>query len=174
MNDLKMYELDFTEPTVTSWALIRQTWTAMSKVAETKLAKVGLTPEMAAVLWLCRDYPGTLTPAEISRMVFREAQSTTGLLNRMERSGLIKRIPKRKGRPYTEVKITPKGEKACTPGVEVYKKLIQGLTSDLPTDEREQFHKTLRPLLLKMLNAMHLEIERPRSFPQDKPIPVKW
>ena len=90
MLDMKTYDLEFTDPAMTVWALLRQTHTAVNKVAEVRLAKKGLTPEKAAVLWACRDYPGIVTPAEIARLVFREAQTIAGLLNRMEREGLIK------------------------------------------------------------------------------------
>lgn len=175
MNDMKMYDLTFTEPTITTWTLLRQTWTAVNKVAEIKLARIGLTPEKAAVLWACRDYPGTLTPAEIARLVFREAQSIAGLLNRMEKEGLVKRIPKRKGRPFTEIRLTPKGEELCGPGVEIYKSLIQGLSSDLSADERQQLDNALRKLRQKMLNEMHLEVRQsPPAFPEGNPIKVSW
>jgi DNA-binding MarR family transcriptional regulator len=119
-----MYDLEFTDTAMTTWTMLRQTWTAVNKMAEVKLAKVGLTPEKAAVLWLCRDYSGTLTPAEIARYLFRENQTIAGLLNRMEAEGLVKRVPKRKGHPFTEVRLTPKGEEACGPGVEAYKKVV--------------------------------------------------
>src|SRR4030043_1565170 len=105
---------------MTTWALLRQTSIAVNKAAEIKLAKVGLTPEKAAVLWACRDYPGTITPAEIARLMFRENQTIAGLLNRMEKEGLVSRVPKRKGHPFTEVKMTPKGEKLCEQGIEVF------------------------------------------------------
>ena len=96
-----MYDLEFSDSAMTTWTMLRQTWTAVNKMAEVKLAKVGLTPEKAAVLWLCRDYSGTLTPAEIARYLFRENQTIAGLLNRMESEGLVKRVPKRKGHPFT-------------------------------------------------------------------------
>lgn len=48
---------------MTTWNMLCQTWIAVNKVAELKLLEVGLTPEKAAVLWACRDYPGTLIPA---------------------------------------------------------------------------------------------------------------
>jgi hypothetical protein len=67
-----MYDLQFSEIAMNTWAMFRQTWIAVNKVAEVRLAKADLTPEKAAVLWACRDYPGTITPAEIARLTFRE------------------------------------------------------------------------------------------------------
>lgn len=76
-----MYDLQLSDRTLTTWALLRQTWSVMDKAAETRLAKVGLTPEKLAVLWICRDYPGLSTTAEIARFLSRQSQSVTGLLN---------------------------------------------------------------------------------------------
>jgi MarR family transcriptional regulator for hemolysin len=169
-----MYDLEFDDVAMNTWAMLRQAWTAVNKVAEARLAKAGLTPEKAAVLWACRDYPGTITPAEIARLTFRENQTIAGLLNRMEKDGLVKRIPKRKGHPFTEIKLTTRGEEACGPGVEIYKKLIQGLVSDLPKGEQEQLQKLLRGLRDKMLDELHLETKKPSGYDSDKPISPPW
>ncbi len=169
MLDMKMYDLEFTDPAMTVWALLRQTHTAINKVAEVRLAKKGLTPEKAAVLWACRDYPGIVTPAEIARLVFREAQTIAGLLNRMEREGLIKRIPKRKGRPYTQIKLTPRGAELVDPGVQVLRSLIESLVEGMPKQERDQLIKTLAAIRSKMIAQIHIEAGSPAVF-EGKPI----
>ena len=169
-----MYDFEFEETAMGTWAVLRQTWIAVNKAAEIKLAKVGLTPEKAAVLWACKEYPATLTPAEIARLVFRENQTIAGLLNRMEKEGLVTRVPKRKGHPFTEVKITPKGEKLVGPGIEVYKSLIKGLVSGLSIDEQKQLQKLLKVLRQKMLDEMHMELDKgPGAYAPGKPIRVK-
>jgi DNA-binding MarR family transcriptional regulator len=169
-----MYDFEFEESAMNTWAMLRQTWIAVNKAAEVKLAKVGLTPEKAAVLWACKDYPGTLTPAEIARLVFRENQTIAGLLNRMEKEGLVTRVPKRKGHPFTEVKITAKGEKLASPGIEVYKSLIKGLVSGLSVDEQKQLQKLLKVLRQKMLDEMHMDLDKgPGAYAPGKPIRVK-
>ena len=168
-----MYDLEFSDTAMTTWTMLRQTWTAVNKMAEVKLAKVKLTPEKAAVLWLCRDFSGTLTPAEIARYLFRENQTIAGLLNRMEAEGLVKRVPKRKGHPYTEVKLTPKGEAACDPGVEVYKRVVTSVMSDMPEEEQKRLQETLRGLRDKMADELHMEVARPPVYAQGKTISVK-
>jgi len=168
-----MYDLEFSDTAMTTWTMLRQTWTAVNKMAEVRLAKVTLTPEKAAVLWLCRDFSGTLTPAEIARYLFRENQTIAGLLNRMEAEGLVKRVPKRKGHPYTEVKLTPKGEEACDPGVEVYKRVVTNVMSDMPEAEQKRLQESLRELRDKMADELHMEVARPPVYAQGKPITVK-
>lgn len=174
MQDMKMYDMEFEDPSMTTWALLRQTWTAVNKVAEVKLGKVGLTPEKAAVLWACKEYPGVLTPAEIARLVFREAQTIAGLLNRMEKEGLVKRIPKRKGRPYTEIRLTQRGEGLVNPGIEIYKTLIRDLTVDLQDKEREQFNGALRKLRQRMLDEVHIEAGPVPGYGNSKPMRIDW
>jgi DNA-binding MarR family transcriptional regulator len=164
-----MYHFDFPESGFQTFTMVRQAWIAMNKVCERELAKLGLTPEIATVLWICRDYPGTLIPAELSRIMFRENQTIAGLLNRMEQQGFIKRIPKRKGKPYTDIKLTPKGEKACGPAAEKYKAAIDDLTADLSPEQHKQFQKSMQALRDKALGKLHLEL----SQVAEKYIPLK-
>ena len=169
-----MYDVQFSDITLTTWALLRQTWSVMDKAAETRLAKVGLTPEKVAVLWICRDYPGLLTTAEIARFMSRQSQSVTGLLNRMEEEGLVARTPKRKGRPFTEVRLTEKGHKACTAGVAVIKVLVAETAPILSTEERQKLHNYLAALRQQLVDSMHLELTQPLEYAEKSPIRVKW
>lgn len=169
-----MYDLKLSDTTLTTWVLLRQTWSVMDKAAEMRLAKVKLTPEKVAVLWICRDYPGLMTTAEIARFLSRQSQSVTGLLNRMEEEGLVTRAPKRKGRPFTEVKLTEKGEKACSVGVAVVKALIAETAPVLTLEERQQLHGYLAALRQQTVDSMHLELTEPPDLPSRVPIPVRW
>lgn len=169
-----MYDLKFSEPSLTSWALLRQTWAVMDKVAEIRLAKVGLTPEKIAVLWACKEHPGPLIPAEIARFVSRESQSVTGLLNRMEREGLVTRIPKRKGKPFTEIRLTSKGEDICQKGIAIMKKVIDEQMTTLKDEERKQLDNRLRALRQQAVENLHIELTTPPNVAEDKNITLKW
>jgi len=174
MQDLKFYDFNFEEASLTSFAMLRQAWIAANKAAETKLLKVGLTPEKLAILWACRDHPGTLIPAEVARLVFRENQTIAGLLNRMEKEGLVKRIPKTKGHPFTEIKMTSKGEKVVGPGIEIMKELVNEFTAGFSTKQHEQFQSSLRVIRDKGLAKMHLEAHPPSGLPAGKLVSVDW
>jgi DNA-binding MarR family transcriptional regulator len=169
-----MYDIQFADITLTTWALLRQTWLVMDRAAERRLAKVGLTPEKVSVLWICRDYPGLLTTAEIARLLSRQSQSVTGLLNRMEEEGLVTRTPKRKGRPFTEIKLTDKGEKACHVGVAVIRILIAETAPVLSTEERQQLHKFLAALRQQIVDDMHLELTSSLDLPVQEPVHMNW
>lgn len=169
-----MYDIQFADITLTTWALLRQTWLVMDKAAERRLAKVGLTPEKVSVLWICRDYPGLLTTAEIARLLSRQSQSVTGLLNRMEEDGFVTRSPKRKGRPFTEIKLTDKGEEACQVGVEVIRILIAETAPVLSTEDRQQLHKFLAALRQQIVDDMRMELTPSPDLPVQEPVHMNW
>lgn len=174
MQDMKFYDFKFQSQALTTFTMLRQAWIAVNKLAETKLLKVGLTPEKLAVLWACRDYSGTLIPAEIARLVFRENQTIAGLLNRMESEGLVQRVPKKKGHPFTEIKMTSKGEKLVNPGIEIMKVIINELAADIPAAQQEQLQNSLKILRDRALEKLHIEANPPSSLPAGKAMAVKW
>jgi DNA-binding MarR family transcriptional regulator len=169
-----LYDLRFSDMNLTTWALMRQTWSIMYKAAESRLNKVGLTPEKLAVLWICRDYPGILTTAEIARFLSRQSQSVTGLLNRMEEEELVTRNPKRKGRPFTEVKLTTKGEELCHNGIAVIRDLISVIAPALSEGDQQQLQKLLGALRQSVIGDLKTELTRPPDFAAVESIPVKW
>ena len=169
-----VYDLEFSDQALTTYILVRQAWLAVNRYAESKLAKVGVTPEKLLVLWACRDYPGTLIPAEIARITHLENQSIAGSLNRMEKEGLVQRIPKRKGRPFTEVKMTAKGKKLLAAALPVFKSVVSDLISDMPMQKQKQCQEWHRELRDKALDKLHLEAKRPTEGAAGKPIDLKW
>ena len=161
-----VYHFEFASPALETITMLRQTWLAFNRLAEIKLAKAGLTPETLMVLWTCKDYPQPLIPAEIARITHRENQTIAGLLNRMEKDGLVQRIPKRKGKPFTEVKITPKGEQLCDAGQPIMKALVSDVGAGLSVEQHEQFHGLAQVLRDKSLEKLYLE---PVSSPVNPP-----
>ncbi len=168
-----MYDFKYTEPGMTTWTLLRQAWTAANKVSEIKLAKASITPEKLSVLWACKNYPPPLIPAEISRLTTRENQTIAGLLNRMENEGLIKRTPKRRGQPYTEIKMTNKGTKLVDPGMKIQLDVISRFMADFTKEEHEQFQKLLKKVRDRAADELHEDVIYPKAYPKGKAIPVK-
>ena len=169
-----MYELEFEDQSLATFNLLRQAWTAVNKASEVELARKNMTPEQVAILWACRDYPGKLKPAEVARLTFRENQSIAGQLNRMEKEGLVKRTPKRKGKPFTELTLTPKGEERCGPGIEVMKKVIKDVTSGLSREQHKQLQGLLRGVRDKGLDKLHIEPRQPAGVAEGEAVPVRW
>jgi len=167
-----MYDYTFSHEAFTTSVLLGQTWQTMYNTLESKLAKTDLTPQQAYVLWFCKYYPGTLTPAEIARMLFRKSQSIAGLLARMEREGLVKRVPKRKGHPFTEVQITAEGEKRLGDGRKVLLACTEKFMSALSAEEDEQLRKLLRKVRKNGLKELREELTLVPGFASGEAIKI--
>ena len=90
------------------WIMIAQTKDAILKARQRDYARFNISNERRAVLWNIQNNGGHATTVEISRQLFRELHSVTGLLERMEKEGLITKY-KGSGRSRFEVKLTKKG-----------------------------------------------------------------
>jgi DNA-binding MarR family transcriptional regulator len=90
------------------WIMIAQTKDAILKARQRDYARFNISNERRAVLWNIQNNGGHATPVEISRQLFRELHSVTGLLERMEKEELLIRY-KGAGRSKIEVKLTKKG-----------------------------------------------------------------
>jgi DNA-binding MarR family transcriptional regulator len=170
---MTMYDYEFAAESLTAFAQLRHTWFAINKVIELKLLEVDSTPESIAVLWACRDYPGPLHPAEIARLVFRAPHTVAAMLNRMEKEGLIIRVRKRQGHPFTEVKLTAKGRKACSPRIAVLKDVIAELMSAMSDKELAQLVELTKPLQMKALEMLHTKLKPSPGYPEEVTMPVK-
>lgn len=90
------------------WVLMSQTYDAFSRAQEIDYARYGINNERRAVLFIIANNGGHARPVDIAREIFRELQSVTGLLQRMERDGLVTRH-KGSGRSKVEVRLTEAG-----------------------------------------------------------------
>ena len=170
---MTMYDYKFAGESLTAWAQLRHTWIAMNKVVEIRLGEIKATPESIAILWACRDFPGPLRPAEIARLVFRAPHTVAGLLKRMEREGLVVRIPKKPGHQFTEVKLTDKGKRACAPAIEILKDVIAETMSVMSEEELKQLEELIRPLQLKALDMLNAKLKQSPGNPEAITMPVK-
>jgi len=170
---MTMYDYKFAGESLTAYAQLRHAWIAMNRVIETRLTEVDSTPETIAVLWACRDFPGPLHPAEIARLVFRAPHTVAAMLNRMEKEGLIVRIPKKPGHPFTEVKLTAKGEEACSPRIDILKDVIAEVMSVFSEEELEQLGELTRVLQVKALEMLHVKLKQSPGNPEQITMPVK-
>jgi DNA-binding MarR family transcriptional regulator len=155
-----MYDYDIPDARVSAWMLLFQAFYAMRKAEDRKLAKtkLGLSHEKVTVLQLTKLYDIPLTPAELSRSLFREGQTIAGLLTRMEKEGLVTRDKKRKGKPYTEVKATAKGEELYRPGVRTIVSFVTDIMSCLSAEELEQLQKLLRKIRQRAIDELRMEL----------------
>lgn len=132
------------------WALIRQTEWVIFRAREAELAPYGLTPEQAAVCLFNSLAGNKTTPGELSRWLTREPHTVSGILDRMGKKGLVRKVKDTERKNRVRVVLTEKGRRALKQAVK--RESIHLIFSCLTDEEREQ----LRSILTK-LRDMTLE-----------------
>jgi DNA-binding MarR family transcriptional regulator len=169
-----VYDIDISEPKLNTYTLFRHAWLAVNRLAENKLSRVGLTAETFTLLWGIRDYSGKISPVELVRLSHRDKQTIDGLLNRMEKMGLISRIRKHRGQPFTKLVITPKGQEMCATALPLFKSFIEEVFSSFSMEQQEQLQKLLRALRDNSLKQLHYEIGLPSGDIVPRSFHIEW
>ena len=144
------------------WVLLHQARDAVFRVRENELASVGLTAMQAAVLFIIKSIEGPAVPAEIARWIFREHHTVSGLLNRMEKEGLVKKTKGRPQRNMITVEITEKGEQAYTRSREL--KSVHRIMSGLSAGDKTSLRRCLQTTRNRALIAFN-ESKKTDAFP---------
>jgi DNA-binding MarR family transcriptional regulator len=131
---------------VSDGVLLYQAETALAKLVERSLLESGLSlPQMlllGALYWDGR----ALVPRRIRNTLVVEAQSLTGLIDRLEAQGLARRLSHPKDRRKIRVEITPKGRKKYDEAAARSDQALDNFFQAMSADERLQFRTTLNKL----------------------------
>ncbi|MFC2027651.1 MarR family winged helix-turn-helix transcriptional regulator [Chloroflexota bacterium] len=127
------------------WGLTRQVGNAMYRCREKELSGSGCTAMDTAVLYTLKIAPEGITQAEIARLIFREPNTVTILLRKLEKNGLVQRTKDLERKNLVRVTITKKGEKTLAEAMARWN-VIDDIVSCL--SDEESIH--LRSILLKL------------------------
>ena len=125
--------------------LLRRTEEAIQKARKKELRKHKITPESSAVLHIISDLGGSARPLELSRWLFRKQHSIHGLLERMEKAGLIEKVDEPERKNGVRVVLTDQGKALFR-----QTKQLTGprkIFSSLSDDQRKQLKISLGLLL---------------------------
>ena len=117
------------------WMLLQQACDSTRRARGNELREFGISMMQAAVLFIVKSIEGPATPAEISRWLFREPHTVSGLLERMEKQGLVRRVKDLERKNMIRVEITEKGEEAYQGSREL--KVIRTILSSISPEERD-------------------------------------
>ena len=129
------------------WVQLARTRRVIFKVREHELSQLGLTPHQAAFLHILNAHGDNMTIAQISQLTHRELHTVLGIINRMEHSGLVRKV-KGLGR-YNVIKIslTENGRKAYLQSIG--RDRIHEIVAHLSKEEQKQLNSILSKLLDK-------------------------
>jgi DNA-binding MarR family transcriptional regulator len=143
------------------WVLIAQTKDAFLKARQREYDRFNITNERRAVLWSIKYYGGQTTPTQIASYLFRELNSVSEILKRMQGDGLIK---KHKGSSGTTVivKMTKKGSEVFDQSL--HNESDSKILSVLSKKQREQLASYLWMVRSQALKELGIP-EWTRPFP---------
>ena len=148
--------------------LLYQAHTTLFKLTERSLLESGLSlPQMLLLGTLYWD-DRPLVPRRIRNTLVVEAQSLTGLIDRLEAQGLARRLSHPKDRRKIRIQITPKGRKKYEEAAVRMDQTMETYFQPLTGSERHQ----LRRALLKLRRGSYplLGLSDEAAYP---PVPVR-
>lgn len=128
-----------------------------------ELRKYGISPIHAAVLFAIKVIGESVTPAKISWWVFREPNTISALLDRMEKKGLLKKTKDLDRKNLIRVTLTEKGERAYRQSIK--RVSLRRIIFSLPKEEREQLKSYLGTLMDKTLKELRIDRKLPFPLP---------
>ncbi len=135
-----------------AWVLLFRTFRAMERAREIELERFGLSTVEAAVLHALETTNEPVTPAKLSRWLYREPHTMSGLLNRMESKGLVKKSKDLDKRNLVRVTLTKKGEQAFQQQWDA--RIVPRITSFLSKKELDNLKESLNKLEGKALGLI--------------------
>ena len=142
------------------WVLLGQTRDIVRKAIRKELEQFNVTSRQAGVLMVVQANAGKITPAEISRQLFREPHTISAVLKRMERQGLLTRNKDLHKKNLIRVALTDEGRKLYTKTSN--RKSIHKIFSHLSEEEVNQLSSCLDKL--KRRGMKEIEMKRDTLF----------
>jgi DNA-binding MarR family transcriptional regulator len=128
------------------WMVFHQTYNSVFKCEDKEFAKAGITTQQHVILMAIKNGGETTTPSQLADWLDRNANSITLIIDRMERSGLVKRVRDVADRRSLRIAMTEKGEKTLRKSTKIGWEIIQKLLSQLSEKEVQAFVKQLETL----------------------------
>lgn len=142
------------------WSLLHQARDAIAKAREDELKELDISMIKAAVLFFAKNMEGPPTPAKISRALFREPHTISGLLDRMEAQGLVQRVHDLQRKNLVRVEVTEKGNEFYHRTRE-RRRIISKIMGVLTDQERKELRASLIKLRNKALRELGVKYRLP-------------
>ena len=135
-----------------TWERLVVTYTILERARELELGQAGLSLPQAAVIYFLKTASEPLTPSKLSRLVYKEPHTLSGLLSRMEIQGLVKKTKDLKRKNLVRVSLTKKGEESFKRQVNV--RTVRNVTSCLSSKELASLNELLDKLYAKGIELL--------------------
>jgi DNA-binding MarR family transcriptional regulator len=141
------------------WTMLYQARDTILKVRNRELYKYDISFIQASVLFAVEANGGKASLHELSRWIFREPTTISGLVIRLEKNGLISRARVPGKKTLQEITLTEKGKEAYRQSLK--RESIHEILSCLSEEEREQLWSILKKLRDRALERLTSEVILP-------------
>lgn len=105
-----MSSVEVTPQPSAAWRQLYLTYSTLFKAIERAIAPTGATLPQALALATIKTGPGPITPSRLAHYLTQETQSVTGLIDRMEKQGWVRRVRDLPDRRAIRLELTEAGE----------------------------------------------------------------
>ena len=121
-------------------ALLSVWWTGLmlKKAADRFFRPFGSSEAQFNILWLLKYADAPLTQRDIGERLVVDKSNITGLIDRMEAAGVVKRVPVPDDRRSYHIRMTAKGRKLADDLDATYDRRVQDVMRHLSRAEQEQ------------------------------------
>jgi DNA-binding MarR family transcriptional regulator len=137
------------DPTLRDLLRLDATWSAVSRVFDRALAGTGVSLPQALALTAIETAPQPLLLSGLAARLLQEAQSVTSLADRLERSGLARRVHDLPDRRAIRLELTAAGHSK----VREVRPLLQSAAKKIYGDLGHEQGKALRETLSSLYGA---------------------
>ena len=150
------------------WVLVTELYWMSYKLLERRFYHLGISASQARVLGLLHFAEKPLRPSLLATLLFQETQSITGILNRIEAHGWVRRAPDPDDRRAVSIELTPKGKEVAAEIVSISEQLYEDLFAKaIPSPERKQLDLILKKIRTHgfQLSDTDFKLRRAQRYP---------
>ena len=140
------------------WLLVRRVGDTIALCQDSLFSKYGLTTEQWGVLMAIKAR-GPLRPTDLAGLLERSPNSISMLVDRMVKTGLVRRTRDRKDRRVVTVSLTSKAEKVVVPAVIAGWEFIHEVLSPLSDNGQRDLASMLEIVKCELVGYLNPEMD---------------
>jgi len=143
------------------WVILHQVYDLITRCKENVFAKTEITDQQQQVLWLMELHNdvigGPITISDLAPILFRSMNSTSSIIDRMKKSGLIEKVRDLPDERAIRLIMTPKAKKILKETSKTSDNLTKKLFSTFSEEEMIILFSLLKKLKTKARQELNLE-----------------
>jgi DNA-binding MarR family transcriptional regulator len=159
-----MINIDPADARAITWSLFYQAFTSMFKESERALSPAGVSGPQAFALACLKYGEQPVIPSRLAGFLAQESQSLTGLIDRMEQHGWVRRVRDLPDRRSLRLQLTQAGEEKLEEAQREGRRAANTLFGALSDEELNTLGTLLERLRMASLERLGLNPDASRTW----------